>query len=151
VWRGVSRDLRPVNVLLDRRVRHGRGPHAVPVRGRHRGLATQGVVVQRATLAQVPGKFAAKAAIHNALVEKGTGVLLAIVDGVLKSTGAYPAREQIATSAGLNQAKAPAAVPIVNVTVPMSPAIAGWVPQVPVTAVGLRQFTTRRAGGGRQT
>jgi Arsenical resistance operon protein ArsD len=115
------------------------------------GLATQGVVVQRATLAQVPGKFAAKAAVHNALVEKGTGVLLAIVDGVLKSTGAYPAREQIATSAGLNQAKAPAAVPIVNVTVPMSPAIAGWVPQIPVTAVGLRQFTTRRAGGGRQT
>ena len=67
------------------------------------GLATQGVVVQRATLAQVPGKFAAKAAVHNALVEKGTGVLLAIVDGVLKSTGAYPAREQIATSAGLNR------------------------------------------------
>jgi len=116
------------------------------------GLATQGVVVQRATLAQEPGKFAANVAVRNALVINGTGVLPAVVvDGVLKSTGAYPAREQIATSAGLNQAKAPAAVPIVNVTVPMSPAIAGWVPQIPVTAVGLRQFTTRRAGGGRQT
>lgn len=72
-------------------------------------LATQGVVVQRATLAQEPGKFAANVAVRNALVERGTGVLPAIVvDGVLKSTGAYPAREQIAAWAGMTQAKAPA-------------------------------------------
>ena len=72
-------------------------------------LASQGVVVQRATLAQEPGKFAANVAVRNALVERGTGVLPAIVvDGVLKSTGAYPAREQIAAWAGMTQAKVPA-------------------------------------------
>jgi hypothetical protein len=60
-------------------------------------LATQGVVVQRATLAQEPGKFAANVAVRNALVINGTGVLPAVVvDGVLKSTGAYPAREEMA-------------------------------------------------------
>jgi len=60
-------------------------------------LATQGVVVQRAALAQEPGKFAANVAVRNALVINGTGVLPAVVvDGVLKSTGAYPAREEMA-------------------------------------------------------
>jgi len=72
-------------------------------------LATQGVDVERATLAQEPGKFAANVAVRDALVERGTGALPAIlVDGVLKSTGAYPAREQIAAWAGLTRAKAPA-------------------------------------------
>jgi len=84
-------------------------------------LAAQGVVVRRATLAQEPGKFAANVAVRNALVERGTGVLPAIVvDGVLKSTGAYPAREQIAAWAGLEQAKAPAKAPNIRVVLPMS-------------------------------
>jgi hypothetical protein len=84
-------------------------------------LATQGVVVERATLAQEPGKFATNVAVRNALVERGTGVLPAIVvDGVLKSTGAYPAREQIAAWAGLSQAKAPAKARNITVTMPNS-------------------------------
>jgi hypothetical protein len=68
-------------------------------------LATQGVVVQRATLAQEPGKFVANLAVRNALEVIGTGALPAIVvDGVLKSTGAYPARDQLAGWAGVNPA-----------------------------------------------
>lgn len=79
-------------------------------------LATKGVDVQRATLAQEPGKFAANVAVRNALVEGGTGVLPAIVvDGVLKSTGVYPARDQIAAWAGLTQAKTSARA--LNITV----------------------------------
>jgi hypothetical protein len=84
-------------------------------------LVAQGVVVRRATLAQEPGKFAANVAVRNALVERGTGVLPAIVvDGVLKSTGAYPAREQIAAWAGLGEVKAPAKVPNFRVVLPTS-------------------------------
>lgn len=84
-------------------------------------LATQGVLVERATLAQEPGKFADNVAVRNALVERGTGVLPAIVvDGVLKSTGAYPAREQIAAWAGLSQAKTPAKSLNLTVTAPDS-------------------------------
>ena len=66
-------------------------------------LAAQGVVVQRATLSQEPGKFVANEAVRAALEANGTGALPAIVvDGVLKSAGAYPAREQIAGWVGLN-------------------------------------------------
>lgn len=78
-------------------------------------LATQGVVVQRATLAQEPGKFVANLAVRNALEVIGTGALPAIVvDGVMKSTGAYPARDQLAAWAGVNPAAtgAPASLPI---------------------------------------
>ena len=65
----------------------------------------QGVVVRRATLAQEPGKFVANLAVRNALEVIGTGALPAIVvDGVLKSTGAYPARDQLAGWAGVNPA-----------------------------------------------
>src|SRR5450759_468662 len=66
-------------------------------------LTAQGVVVQRATLSQEPGKFVANEAVRAALEANGSVALPAIVvDGVLKSTGAYPAREQIAAWAGLN-------------------------------------------------
>ena len=66
-------------------------------------LTSRGVVVQRATLSQEPGKFVANEAVRAALEANGTGALPAIVvDGVLKSAGAYPAREQIAGWVGLN-------------------------------------------------
>jgi len=65
-------------------------------------LATQGVTVQRATLAQEPGKFVANEVVRNALSLLGTGALPAIVvDGILKSTGAYPSRAQIAAWCGI--------------------------------------------------
>ena len=73
-------------------------------------LAGQGVAVKRATLAQEPGKLVASEPVRAALEALGTGALPAIVvDGVLKSTGAYPPRDQIASWAGLPLASAPAA------------------------------------------
>jgi len=70
-------------------------------------LATAGVTVSRATLAQEPGKFVANLPVRNALEVIGTGALPAIVvDGVLKSTGAYPAREQLAAWTGVPLAAA---------------------------------------------
>ena len=75
-------------------------------------LAAQGVAVERATLSQEPGKFVANEAVRTALEVIGTGALPAIVvDGALKSTGAYPAREQIATWAGLATAPVHAGAP----------------------------------------
>lgn len=75
-------------------------------------LAAQGVAVQRATLSQEPGKFVTNEAVRAALAANGTGALPAIVvDGVLRSTGAYPARAQIAAWAGLNVAGVPAGAP----------------------------------------
>ena len=75
-------------------------------------LAAQGVAVSRATLAQEPGKFVANLLVRGALEAMGTGALPAIVvDGVLKSTGAYPARAQLAGWAGVTPAAAPAATP----------------------------------------
>ena len=72
-------------------------------------LAAQGVSVQRATLAQEPGTFVANDVVRTALELLGTDALPAIVvDGALKSTGAYPAREQIAAWAGVDPAPTPA-------------------------------------------
>lgn len=66
-------------------------------------LAGQGVAVERATLAQEPGKFVANAAVQKALEVVGTAALPAVVvDGVLKSTGAYPARDELAMWAGVS-------------------------------------------------
>lgn len=82
-------------------------------------LAAQDVDVQRATLSQEPGKFVANEAVRAALETNGTGALPAIVvDGVLRSTGVYPAREQIAAWAGLN----PAAIPVGAASLPMAAA-----------------------------
>lgn len=93
-------------------------------------LATQGVSVQRATLAQEPGRFVANDLIRRALELLGTDALPAIVvDGALKSTGAYPAREQIAAWAGVEPAPAQSAtapvtvgasVPMAGVSLPMA-------------------------------
>ena len=60
-------------------------------------LVAQGVAVERATLAQEPGKFVANEVVRTALTAVGNAALPAIVvDGVLKSTGAYPGRDQLA-------------------------------------------------------
>jgi hypothetical protein len=84
-------------------------------------LATQGVAVQRATLAQEPGKFVSNLLVRNALEVIGTGALPAIVvDGVLKSTGAYPAREQLAAWAGVSTTKVPAGLPTLKTSLPLA-------------------------------
>ena len=90
-------------------------------------LAAQGVNVERATLAQEPGKFVANDVVRKALELLGTDALPAIVvDGALKSTGAYPAREQIAAWAGVDPAGDPvqargAAMPVMaGASLPMA-------------------------------
>ena len=66
-------------------------------------LAARGVTVERATLAQEPGKFVTNLPVRAALEALGTGALPAIVvDGTLRSTGVYPDRAQIAAWAGLD-------------------------------------------------
>ena len=68
-------------------------------------LTAAGVGVERATLSQEPGKFVANQAVRAALETNGNAALPAIVvDGVLRSTGAYPAREQLAAWTGLTPA-----------------------------------------------
>jgi len=75
-------------------------------------LATQGVTVERAMLAQEPGKFVANEVVRQALEVIGNGALPAIVvDGILKSTGAYPARDQLIAWAGLTPVAALAGLP----------------------------------------
>ena len=92
-------------------------------------LAGQGVAVERATLAQEPGKFVVSEPVRAALEALGTGALPAIVvDGVLKSTGAYPARDQIASWAGLPLASAPVAA-----LLPMAAAAAQPLPLEPTS------------------
>lgn len=90
-------------------------------------LAAQGVTVERATLAQEPGRFASNDVVRTALEVLGTDALPAIVvDGALKSTGAYPAREQIAAWAGVDptptpaQAQAAMAPVMVGASLPMA-------------------------------
>jgi Arsenical resistance operon protein ArsD len=65
-------------------------------------LTGQGVSVARATLSQQPDRFVATEPIRAALVEQGDRALPAVlVDGVLRTTGRYPGREELATWAGL--------------------------------------------------
>ncbi|WP_448060872.1 arsenite efflux transporter metallochaperone ArsD [Cellulomonas hominis] len=86
-------------------------------------LAERGVTVERATLAQEPGKFVANVVVRAALDALGTGALPAIVvDGALKSTGAYPDRAQIAAWVGLDvESSAPRPIAEEPVGVPMLP------------------------------
>lgn len=75
-------------------------------------LTSRGVAVERATLSQEPGKFVASGPVRVALEANGPDALPAIVvDGVLKSTGAYPNRAQIAAWVGLSPAGVPAGTP----------------------------------------
>jgi len=65
-------------------------------------LATQGVAVERSSLAQEPGRFATSTAVRTALETLGTAALPAVVvDDVLRSTGVYPDRAQLAAWSGL--------------------------------------------------
>lgn len=59
-------------------------------------LKSQGAAVQRFNLAQEPAAFV-EDAVRQALETKGEAALpLVMVDGVVKSTGTYPSREQLA-------------------------------------------------------
>ena len=64
-------------------------------------LVSQGVSVSRATVSQEPAKFVASGPVREAMAAHGEGALPAVlVDGVLRSFGAYPQRAELATWAG---------------------------------------------------
>jgi len=89
-------------------------------------LAAQGVTVERATLAQEPGKFVANVAIRAALDALGPDALPAIVvDGTVKSTGAYPDRAQIAAWVGLSATAPAGATTLLMASAPTTPAATG--------------------------
>ncbi len=65
-------------------------------------LKSQGAAVTRISLAQQPQAFAANAHVRQLLQDKGDKALPAIlVDGELRSSGRYPARDELARWAGL--------------------------------------------------
>lgn len=65
-------------------------------------LRESGVSVARFNLAQQPAAFAENAAAKQALESKGESALpLILVDGVVKSSGVYPLREQLAEWIGV--------------------------------------------------
>jgi hypothetical protein len=67
-------------------------------------LAGQGVTVARVTLSQEPEKFIACASVHEAVNAQGEEALPAVlVNGLLRSTGRYPGRAELAGWAGLTQ------------------------------------------------
>lgn len=73
-------------------------------------LTAQGVQVDRATLSQEPGKFVDNEAVRDAMQNTGVEALPAVlVDGTVKSIGAYPSREQLAAWAGVAADEQPAA------------------------------------------
>lgn len=65
-------------------------------------LKSQGVTVERFNLAQQPAAFAEDAAVKAALEAKGEAALpLLKIDGVVRSTGVYPSRDELASWAGI--------------------------------------------------
>ena len=82
------------------------GPSVDPQLARFAGdlewLKAQGPTVQRFNLAQEPGAFAENAEVKKTMELLGEGALpLILADGKVKSTGAYPSREQLGQWAGL--------------------------------------------------
>lgn len=65
-------------------------------------LKSNGVLIDRYNLAQQPGAFAERAAVKQALEEKGEAALpLIMVGEEVRSTGVYPSREELAAWAGV--------------------------------------------------
>jgi AhpD family alkylhydroperoxidase len=66
-------------------------------------LKSRGALVERFNLSQQPAAFAGDAEVKGALEAKGeAGLPLIKMDGVVKSVGGYPSREQLATWAGVD-------------------------------------------------
>lgn len=65
-------------------------------------LTRQGISVERFNLSQQPAAFAADEAVKTALETKGeAGLPLVKVNGEVKSVGAYPSRDELATWTGI--------------------------------------------------
>ena len=66
-------------------------------------LKSQGVSVERFNLSRQPAAFADDTDVKNALVTKGeAGLPLVKVNGEVKSSGAYPSRDELAGWAGVS-------------------------------------------------
>lgn len=66
-----------------------------------KGLAEQGVTVERYNLAQTPIAFAENEVVRAALTEKGEAALpLFLVDGRIVASGVYPDRESLVRMLG---------------------------------------------------
>jgi hypothetical protein len=75
-------------------------------------LRGQGVAVERFNLSQQPGVFAGDPDVRAVLEAKGeAGLPLVRVDGELRSSGAYPSREELAAWAGLEEPACGGALP----------------------------------------
>jgi hypothetical protein len=82
------------------------GPAVDPVLARFAAdlhwLANQGIAVERFNLAQQPQAFAANELVKGALRQYGNKCLpLVLLDGAIVSQGAYPARADLARTAGV--------------------------------------------------
>ena len=66
-------------------------------------LSGEGVSVERFNLAQQPGAFANDSAVKEVLESRGeAGLPLIKVDGIIKSSGSYPTRQQLAEWVGIH-------------------------------------------------
>lgn len=66
-------------------------------------LNSQGVAVQRFNLSQEPGAFAEDSEAKSVLQANGVeGLPLVKVNGVVKSSGVYPSRDELAAWAGVS-------------------------------------------------
>ena len=86
-------------------------------------LAARGVQVERATLSAEPAKFVASDIVSQLLITQGADALPAVVvDGVLRASGRYPTRwEMAAWAQSPAAARAPApATTRVRTTLPMA-------------------------------
>jgi arsenical resistance operon trans-acting repressor ArsD len=71
-------------------------------------LKCKGIDVERYNLAQQVAAFAANAVVKQALNSKGTRCLpMVLVDGEVKSEGAYPSREQLAEFVSITYERGP--------------------------------------------
>jgi AhpD family alkylhydroperoxidase len=88
-------------------------------------LQEQGVVVERFNPTQSPKAFAEDDLVRSWLTDKGEAALpLVVVDGKVVTSGAYPAREELAGLLGLNAVEGSLFVPAVAELVAIGAAIA---------------------------
>ena len=72
-------------------------PHLIRFAADLKWLEESGASVERYNLAQQPQAFAENAAVKQALEAKGAAALpLIIIDGIVKSSGFYPLRGELA-------------------------------------------------------
>lgn len=99
--------LRSAHVLLDGGLRPEVDPQLVRFVADLAWLEGEGVTVERYNSAQEPAAFVGNPDVRRALQERGSRCLpLALWDGAVVSSGAYPTRTDLARALGLAPAPA---------------------------------------------